>query len=154
MASETAGASGLGERYATALYDLADEQKVLDAVAADLRNVRALIDESADLRRMIRSPVLSRAAQGKAIAALAEAADFQPLVRNILGLLAQESAAFRAAGGDRGFPCRARFTARRGHSTMSSRRSRSPTRSANRSTSGCAAPSAAKSLLKPESIRD
>jgi F-type H+-transporting ATPase subunit delta len=94
VASKTAGASGLGERYATALYDLADEQKLLDPVADDLRALRRLIDESADLKRLIRSPVLSRAEQGKAIAALAEKAGFQPLVRNILGLLAKNRRLF------------------------------------------------------------
>ena len=86
MASEASGTTGLGARYATALYDLADEQKHLDEVAADLRTLRALIDESADLRRLIRSPVVSRAGQGKAIAALAERATmllegFIPLLR-------------------------------------------------------------------------
>ena len=94
MASEASGTTGLGARYATALYDLADEQKLLDAVAADLRALRGLIDESADLRRLIRSPVLSRADQGKAIAALAERAGFQTLVRNILGLLAKNRRLF------------------------------------------------------------
>lgn len=94
MASEAAGTTGLGARYATALYELADEQKALDAVAGDLRALRQLIDESADLRRLIRSPVLTRAAQGKAIAALAERAGFQALVRNILGLMAKNRRLF------------------------------------------------------------
>jgi F-type H+-transporting ATPase subunit delta len=94
VASKTAGATGLGERYATALYELADEQKTLDSVAAGLRSLRELIDESADLRRLIRSPVLSRAEQGKAIAALAERAGLQPLVRNILGLMAKNRRLF------------------------------------------------------------
>lgn len=94
MASEASGTTGLGARYATALYALADEQKLLDAVAEDLRALRGLIDESGDLRRLIRSPVLTRAAQGNAIAALAERAAFQPLVRNILGLLARNRRLF------------------------------------------------------------
>ncbi len=94
MASNASGTTGLGARYATALYALADEQKSLDAVAEDLRVLRALIDESADLRRLIRSPVLTRAAQGQAIAALAERAAFQRLVRNILGLLAKNRRLF------------------------------------------------------------
>src|SRR6185437_775573 len=94
VASETAGATGLGERYANALYELADEQKILDPVAADLRALRGLVDESADLRRLIRSPVLSRAEQGKAVAALAERAGFQRLVANILGLLARNRRLF------------------------------------------------------------
>lgn len=94
MASEASGTTGLGARYATALYELADEQKTLDAVAGDLRALRGLIDESADLRRLIRSPVLTRAEQGKAIAALAERAGFHPLVRNILGLMARNRRLF------------------------------------------------------------
>jgi len=94
VASDTSGNKGLGQRYATALYELADEQKTLDDVAADLRALRGLVDESADLRRLIRSPVVTRADQGKAIAALAERAGFQPLVRNILGLLARNRRLF------------------------------------------------------------
>lgn len=94
MASNASGTTGLGARYATALYALADEQKSLDAVAEDLRALRGLIDESADLRRLIRSPVLTRAAQAQAIAALAERAAFQPLVRNILGLMAKNCRLF------------------------------------------------------------
>lgn len=94
MATETAATTGLGGRYATALYQLADEQKLLDAVAEDLRNLRSLIDESADLRRLIRSPVLTRTQQGDAIAALSERVGFRPLVRNLLGLLAKNRRLF------------------------------------------------------------
>ena len=67
MASESAGVSGLAERYAAALFDLADERKALDEVASDLKALRGLIAESADLRRMIRSPVLARADQALSI---------------------------------------------------------------------------------------
>lgn len=94
MASEATGVGGLAERYATALFDLADERKLLDAVADDLRSLRALVRESADLRRLIRSPVLARAAQGRAVEALAEAAGLQPLTRNFLGLLARNRRLF------------------------------------------------------------
>ena len=61
----------MAERYAAALFDLADERRTLDEVAADLRQLRAMLAASADLPRLMRSPVLSRAEQGKAIAALA-----------------------------------------------------------------------------------
>ncbi len=89
MASEARGVSGLAERYGVALFDLADERKELDAIARDLQSLRALLRESADLRRLIRSPVLSREAQGKAIAAIAQQAGLSLLTRNFLGLLAQ-----------------------------------------------------------------
>lgn len=89
MASEATGVSGLAERYGRALFDLADEGRSLDQVAGDLRSLAGMLAESADLRRVIRSPVLDRAAQGKAIAALADAAQLSHLTQNFLGLLAR-----------------------------------------------------------------
>ena len=49
MAAESTGISGLAERYATALFELADERHALDAVAGDLRELRAMLHESGDL---------------------------------------------------------------------------------------------------------
>jgi len=94
VAAEAKGVSGLADRYAAALFELADERKELDAVANDLRSLRAMLRDSADLRRLIRSPVLSRDEQGKAIASLAQAAQVSPLSRNFLGLLAQNRRLF------------------------------------------------------------
>ena len=94
MASQARGVSGLAERYGAALFDLADEHKELDAVARDLQALRALLRDSADLRRLIRSPVLSREEQGKAVIAIAQQAGLSPLTRNFLGLLAQNRRLF------------------------------------------------------------
>jgi F-type H+-transporting ATPase subunit delta len=94
VASEATGAGGLAERYALALYELADEAKALDPIADDLRGLRALLAESADLRRLIRSPVLGRTEQGKAVAAIAERAGLQQTTRNFLGLLARNRRLF------------------------------------------------------------
>ena len=80
MASEGTGASGLAARYAAALFDLADERHALDAVAGDLRELRAMLYDSGDLMRLLRSPVLTRDEQGKAIAAVAESAGLSPSV--------------------------------------------------------------------------
>ena len=88
MASEGTGASGLAGRYAAALFDLADERHALDAVAGDLRELRAMLHDSGDLMRLLRSPVLTRDEQGKAIAALAERAGLTELTRSFLGVVA------------------------------------------------------------------
>jgi len=88
LASETTGNSGLAARYAAALFELAEESHGFDAVADDLRALRAMLAESADLVRLIRSPVLSREEQGKAVAALAERAALSALTRNFLGVVA------------------------------------------------------------------
>ncbi len=94
MASEATGVSGLAERYAAALFDLADERHALDAIAGDLRELRAMLHESGDLARLLRSPVLSREEQGKAIAALAGRAGLSALTRDFLGVVARNRRLF------------------------------------------------------------
>ena len=94
MASEATGETGLAARYATALFDLADERRALDAVAGDLRELRAMVQGSGDLVRLLRSPVLSRDEQGKAIAAVAERAGLSTLTRDFLGVVAKNRRLF------------------------------------------------------------
>jgi F-type H+-transporting ATPase subunit delta len=94
LASEATGVSGLADRYAAALFELADERRALDAVAEDLRQLRAMLAASSDLTRLVRSPILSREAQGKAIAALAEEAQLSQLVRDFLGVVARNRRLF------------------------------------------------------------
>lgn len=94
LASETTGVSGLAERYAAALFDLADERRILDEVASDLRQLRAMVQASPDLLRLIRSPILSRDEQSKGIGALAERAGLSPLVRDFLAVVARNRRLF------------------------------------------------------------
>ena len=83
---------------------------------ADLRALRAMIAESADLRRLMRSPVLSRADQGKAMAAVLEQRRASATwCGNFVGLVAAEPPPVRAAGDDRGLSGAARRAPRRGH---------------------------------------
>jgi F-type H+-transporting ATPase subunit delta len=84
----------LAGRYAAALFELAEDRDALDAVAGDLGNLSSLLAESGDLRRLIKSPVLSREDQGRAITAVAERAGLQRLTVQFLGLLAQKRRLF------------------------------------------------------------
>ena len=77
-----------------ALFELAQEQDILDAVAGDLHALRDLLAGSADLERLIRSPVLSREEQARAITAVGERAGFAPLTLQFLGLLAHKRRLF------------------------------------------------------------
>lgn len=85
---------GLAQRYAGALFDLADAKHQLDAAAGDLGAIARMIDDSADFRRLINSPILSRAEQGRAVAAIVAAAGLGPLTAKFLGLLAQNRRLF------------------------------------------------------------
>lgn len=94
MATEGTGASGLGGRYATALFALADEQKALDQTARDLALLKQMLAESADLRRLVASPLISRADQAKAMDAVLAHAQLSALVRNFVGLVARNRRLF------------------------------------------------------------
>ena len=80
--------ASLGGRYAMALFELARDEKKLDSVEASLATLKAALGESGDLRRLATSPVISRAAAAKAIAATAEALKLDPLTIRFLGVLA------------------------------------------------------------------
>lgn len=87
MASEATGLGGIAERYATALYELAEADKQLDIVAGDLGDIKAMINGSADLRRLIRSPLIDRDKQAEAIAAVLAKSGVSDLTRRFVGVV-------------------------------------------------------------------
>ncbi len=87
MAGEEHPVSGMAGRYASALFDLVREPKAADAVKADLDRFNALADESADLMRLIRSPVFSAAEQLAALSAVLQRADIGGLAAKFLKLV-------------------------------------------------------------------
>jgi len=93
----------VAERYAQALFDLADETGVLEAVRADLKSLRAAWVESADLRRLATSPVMKAEDQQTGLTAIADKARFNGVTRNFLGLLAQNGRARDLPGVIAGF---------------------------------------------------
>jgi len=87
LASEAPIVTGMAGRYATALFDLARETNAIDAVKTDLDRFDAMIGESADLLRLVRSPVFSADAQGQALAAVLQRAGIGGLAANFLKLV-------------------------------------------------------------------
>lgn len=94
MATDEYSSSSVAGRYAAALFDLANEHGSLAAVEKDLKAFRALLDESADLRRMVGSPVISADAQGKALTAILERVGVSGLTSNFLRLIARNRRLF------------------------------------------------------------
>lgn len=86
MASKTLGSTGLAGRYATALFELADEENRLDQVAGDLKKMGEMIKISDDLLQLIRSPVLTRNEQMKAIDGLMIKTGMCDLLRRFIGV--------------------------------------------------------------------
>jgi F-type H+-transporting ATPase subunit delta len=86
--------SGVAGRYATALFDLARENKSLDRVEADLTALEAALAESPELRATIVSPVFSRDDLAAAVKAFAARMDLGSETSNTLGLLARNRRLF------------------------------------------------------------
>ena len=88
MAGKETIVSGMAGRYAIALFELALEGKALDAVKTDLDRFAALVDESADLRRLVRSPVFGADEQLRALSAVLDKAGISGLAANFLRVIA------------------------------------------------------------------
>ncbi len=84
-----AGTADVGARYAVALLDLADEAGALAAVEKDVKAFRAMLAESADLRRLVASPAFGADAKAAGVNAVAEAAGLDALTRKFIGLIAR-----------------------------------------------------------------
>jgi F-type H+-transporting ATPase subunit delta len=87
LAAEETIVSGMAGRYAAALFDLAREANAIDAVKADLDRFNALIVESPDLARLVRSPVFSTDEQLRALAAVLRRAGIGGLAEKFLKLV-------------------------------------------------------------------
>jgi len=88
--------SGVAERYASALYELAKQEGAIDAVEKDLDRFAVLMDESEDLRRLVKSPVFSPDAQTAGLAAVLERAGIGGYAANFLKLAARNRRLFVA----------------------------------------------------------
>jgi F-type H+-transporting ATPase subunit delta len=74
-------------RYATALFELARDNKAVDAVKKDLDQFEALANGSADLNRLVRSPVFGADEQLKALSAILAKAGITGLAANFLRVI-------------------------------------------------------------------
>ncbi len=80
--------ASLQGRYASALFDLAVENKAVTAVESDLDSLGEAVRQSADLAALIRNPRVTREAAAKTIDAVAGVMGLSPLTKKFLGVLA------------------------------------------------------------------
>jgi F-type H+-transporting ATPase subunit delta len=103
VAAEDPSVSGVSGRYATALFELARDERAIDAVKADLDRFDALLNESADLKRLIRSPVFTAEAQLKALDAVLQRAGISGIAANFLKVLTRNRRLFAVSDVIRAF---------------------------------------------------
>jgi F-type H+-transporting ATPase subunit delta len=95
--------ASMAGRYAAALFDLAKEERQLPQVEADLKAFQAMLDASVDLRRLIRSPVISAEDQDKALDAILRKAGASDLTAKFFKLIARNRRLFAVADMMRNF---------------------------------------------------
>ena len=98
MVSEQTDASGLAGRYATALFQLGVENSSIDIIDQELTQIKLMIDQSTDLRRVLRSPLFTSEEQSRAMAALCKEANFSLFVSNLIGVLSGNRRLFALEG--------------------------------------------------------
>ncbi len=94
MASSSSTSLSVAERYASALFALAREHKVEQAVEDDLLRLDGLLDASEALKRLVFSPVFTRTEQERALLAILDNAQIGGLARNFCGLVARNRRLF------------------------------------------------------------
>jgi F-type H+-transporting ATPase subunit delta len=103
VAAEDPSVSGVSGRYATALFELARDERAIDAVLLDLDQFNAMLDDSADLRRLVRSPVFSADMQVKALTVVLDRAGITGISANFLKVLTANRRLFAVADVIRAF---------------------------------------------------
>jgi len=88
VADNNAHTSGVAGRYANALFELALEADSLAAVESDLDGFAAMTNESADLMRLVKSPVFSADEQTRAIGAVLDKAGIGGIAANLIKVAA------------------------------------------------------------------
>lgn len=96
MATDEPIMASVAGRYASALFDLAKDEKKIAEVEKDLATFQALYGESEDLARLVRSPVIASDDQGRALDAVLSKAGVSALTSNFFKLIAKNRRLFAA----------------------------------------------------------
>lgn len=94
MSEPVSISTGIADRYATAVFELAKEGKKLKALEADVETLDAALADSSDFKTLISSPLYTRDTQGAAIAVIAKKMKLSPTVANTLSLMASKRRLF------------------------------------------------------------
>ncbi|MDX2484590.1 MAG: F0F1 ATP synthase subunit delta [Pseudodonghicola sp.] len=94
MSEPASISAGIAERYAKAIFEIAKENNDLAGLEAGLNDLAAALDESAELRDLMASPLYSRADQEAAITAVAQKMGVTEVLRKSLALMAQKRRLF------------------------------------------------------------
>ncbi|WP_300036479.1 F0F1 ATP synthase subunit delta [uncultured Roseobacter sp.] len=94
MSEPASISTGIATRYATAIFEIANEDKAVTSLEADIDALQAAQADSSDFNALIHSPVYTRDEQGAAITAIAAKMGLSATMANTLALMAQKRRLF------------------------------------------------------------
>ena len=94
MSEPASISTGIAQRYATAVFELAKDSNGIKQLETDLNALEGAMSESADFGVLLSSPIYSRDEQSAAIGALAKAMKLSPIMANTLNLMASKRRLF------------------------------------------------------------
>lgn len=94
VATEEPLISGIAGRYATAIFELAVEEKAVEALEKDFAALKAMIEQSPELARLVKAPVFGHDEQQKGMNAILHRMEAAPLTRRFVLLLASKRRLF------------------------------------------------------------
>lgn len=94
MAGKEPHNAGLAGRYATALFELATQERAVDTVAQDLAGLKALLSENPNLALLVKAPVFSADEQRAGMEAVLRRMEAAPLTLKFVLTLAKKRRLF------------------------------------------------------------
>ncbi|MDB6178824.1 F0F1 ATP synthase subunit delta [Paracoccus sp. Z330] len=94
VANSISMSQSIAGRYAQAVFDIVNDEGGLDTLAQQLDDLDVALNDSADLRNLISSPLYTRQQQGDAIAAIVGKMQLSSTLANTLKLMAQNRRLF------------------------------------------------------------
>ncbi len=94
MATDSNIVNVVAERYALAVYELADEGRILDDIAQDLKDLQSLLEESEDLKMLISSPLIDTDKKKIAIEKVIKQAGANGLTQRFIAVIARNNRLF------------------------------------------------------------
>ncbi|WP_424984855.1 F0F1 ATP synthase subunit delta [Microbulbifer sp. S227A] len=94
MSEPASISAGIAARYATAIFEIAQENQNLDSLETSINDLAAALDDSPELRNLIHSPLVTRSEQESAITAIAAKMGLNEVLGKSLALMAQKRRLF------------------------------------------------------------
>ena len=94
MSSESTFSNSTSKSYAMALYELSKENSELDKVEEGMKSLNKLLNDSADFKEMILSPIVAKEDKKNVIFTIADQNNFSQILKKFLGFIAIKNRLF------------------------------------------------------------